>query len=87
MRVAGGDGNFLFNVGPMPDDLLIDSTTVPSRTDVEGVVLNVGHVPRNAGAHNIVFVDKGSADGLERGNLLNVLTRGDFYSNKIVRII
>ncbi len=65
-------------VGPLDQALMLDIHRRPADKPIEGVVLAVNYdVGEIAGEHQIVFVDKGTNDGLERGNELNILRKGD----------
>ena len=63
---------------PMMADILSRVTPKPATARVEGVVLavqyNLGEI---AGEHQVVFVDRGTKDGIERGNRLQVVQKGD----------
>ena len=65
-------------VTPLVDDPFTEVKPKPTAKEVEGVVLAVefdGGVV--AGEEQVVFIDKGTNEGLERGNLLNVVSPGD----------
>ncbi|MBM4363928.1 MAG: hypothetical protein FJ104_14710 [Deltaproteobacteria bacterium] len=59
---------------------------VPPRrndADVEARVLTSFYPHEVMGQHQIVFIDKGSKDGLVAGNRLNVVRRGDEWRNTL----
>ncbi len=57
----------------------------PNRADVVGVlVAAVNPGLSTFGEYNEVFLDKGSADGVEEGNTFAVVRKGDGLSNKLV---
>ncbi len=57
----------------------------PNRADVSGVlVAAVNPGLSTFGEYNEVFIDKGSADGVEEGNTFAVVRRGDGLSNELV---
>ncbi|MBI3179427.1 MAG: LysM peptidoglycan-binding domain-containing protein [Deltaproteobacteria bacterium] len=65
-------------VTPFVQDPMLDISPTRAGKPVEGVVLAVrfegGAV---AGEQQVVFIDKGKTDGLDRGNELDVIVRGD----------
>ena len=65
-------------VAPMKVGLLSDVKPKAATNKIQGVILTMqfdGGIV--AGEHQIVFVDKGSNDGLERGDRLSVVSKGD----------
>jgi len=65
-------------VTPLVEDPVVQVTPVPTDKRVEGVVLAVQFEGSAIAAEQqIVFIDKGSRDGLARGNTLEVLAAAD----------
>ncbi|MBI5512007.1 MAG: LysM peptidoglycan-binding domain-containing protein [Deltaproteobacteria bacterium] len=72
-------------VTPLVEDPVVTVSPTPAKSAVEGVVLAIqfdGGVV--AGEQQIIFVDKGSKDGLSRGNQLDVRTQGDPLTGAVV---
>ncbi|HET8541938.1 MAG TPA: LysM peptidoglycan-binding domain-containing protein [Anaeromyxobacter sp.] len=56
-------------VARRPNRQALDGKVIATRTDVVTVV----------GEHHVVFVDRGSRDGVEEGNVFTVIRSGDLY--------
>lgn len=70
-------------VTPAPDGLEVSVDAVPASGDVSGVVLAIQYdAGVIAGQDNIVFVDKGKNDGVQRGNRFAVYTKGDAVTGR-----
>ena len=66
-------------VAPYAQDLLLDvsETANTHPKAVAGVILATEADPVAVGEQKLVFIDRGTKDGLARGNTLRVLSRGD----------
>ena len=58
----------------------------PNQRPLDGVIVG-SDVPRvsEIGQHQLVFVDRGSADGVEDGNVFTVVRSGDPYGRDLAR--
>jgi hypothetical protein len=52
----------------------------PAKVDLEGTIIAEIQSEQLIGARQVVFVDKGTAQGVENGNKMFVIRRGDAYS-------
>jgi hypothetical protein len=68
-------------VGPGKTQFKDVAPTAPQR-DLEGVVIGMLSTDQIIGDRQIVFIDRGSDDGVRPGNTLRVLRRGDAYRKK-----
>lgn len=67
-------------VGPLPR---VYRTVEPQRSeaDVQGTIVATLHSDQLIGQGQVIFVDKGESDGLQVGNRMYVVRRGDAYSS------
>ncbi len=69
-------------LGPWTQKLFRPVDRKPNRQAVEGRIIAAQvDVVTQMGEHHIVFLDKGEKDGVEEGNVFNVLRSGDQYGN------
>src|SRR5690606_2130314 len=65
-------------VGPIAGDLARRIGTTPNAADVEAFILaTVDENVSELGQGHVVFLDRGSADGVTEGNTFDVLRAGD----------
>jgi len=65
-------------VTPLRHNPFISPKVVVAARQIEGVVLAVNEMPATiAGTDQVIFVDRGSNDGVQVGNQFDVVTRGD----------
>jgi hypothetical protein len=62
---------------PYTEDLLLDVMPSGHHPDVSGIILAVQGVRTSVGEQSVVFLDKGKADGVQRGDELAVGALGD----------
>jgi hypothetical protein len=55
----------------------------PAERDLEGVVIALLGMDQIGGDHMVIFIDRGTDDGLKPGNQMRVLRRGDAYTAKM----
>jgi LysM repeat protein len=62
--------------------------TRPNRTSVDGVVVGVQPaIVTGAAEYNVVYLDKGTADGVDVGNTFEVVRSGDPYSDPVDKVV
>ncbi|MBK8012796.1 MAG: LysM peptidoglycan-binding domain-containing protein [Deltaproteobacteria bacterium] len=70
-------------VGPWPESFNSRVEPTPNDADIKGYVLEtVGDVLSEVGEHTMVFIDRGRNQGVQKGNVFTVFTRGDGYTLK-----
>lgn len=70
-------------VGPWPERLGSRVDPQPNTQEVKGyIVETVGDVISEIGEHQLVFIDRGTTDGVKRGNTFSVVARGDGYTRE-----
>lgn len=70
-------------VAPLTQDLQVMVHSTPGDRELEGTILDVaGDGAVVAGSQQLVFIDRGSQDGIKLGNELTVLNRGDVYKDE-----
>jgi hypothetical protein len=73
-------------LAPWPASPPRDVAPRPNQKPVEGVIVAAETaVVTEMGEHDIVFVDRGTADGVEEGNVFTVVRSGDPYGRDIAR--
>jgi hypothetical protein len=71
-------------VGPQAEKVLKMVPRRPNQKQMEGIIVSSERAATwLAGEHQLVFVDKGRADGVEEGNVFTVLRAGDPYGQPI----
>ncbi len=68
-------------VGPTRTQFKQMNAVAPDR-DLEGVIIGILATDDLVGENQIIFIDRGSDDGLRAGNQMRVLRRGDAYTAK-----
>jgi hypothetical protein len=74
-------------LGPWTEKALRRVERRPNAVELRGYVLG-GQVPilTQLGENSVVFVDKGSADGVEEGNVFRVVRSGDLYGRPVMEV-
>jgi hypothetical protein len=67
-------------VGPWPDKMVRQVRPRPNQRNLDGVILAAQQdLVSEIGEHHVVFIDKGKRDGVEEGNVFEVIRSGDPY--------
>lgn len=71
-------------VGRWPEHFGVRVAPTPNATETKGYIVDTAiDVLGPIGEHNLVFVDRGRAHGVQRGNLFEVLDRGDRLTREV----
>jgi hypothetical protein len=74
-------------LAPWPAAPRRDVALRPNQKQVEGVIVATeAAVVSEIGEHHVVFVDRGTSDGVEEGNVFTVLRSGDPYGRNIASV-
>ncbi len=94
LQTAGDPATLLINKSDSEiriGDRLMESSTGelalnfmprPPETEITGSIISVVNGVTQIGQHNIVVIDKGSADGIESGHILDIYRRGRIVADK-----
>jgi hypothetical protein len=73
-------------LAPWPDAPSREVKPRPNQKQVDGVIVAAEvDIVSEIAEHHVVFVDRGTADGVEEGNVFTVLRSGDPYGRDIAR--
>lgn len=71
-------------VGRWPDNFGARVAPTPNQTETKGYIVDTAlDVLGPIGEHNLVFIDRGRSHGVQRGNLFEVLGRGDRLTREV----
>ncbi|MGR9053615.1 MAG: LysM peptidoglycan-binding domain-containing protein [Gammaproteobacteria bacterium] len=59
------------------DEFTLNFFPVPPEADVKGNIINVLDGVNQIGRYNVVAIDRGTADGLQKGHVLDIFKRGE----------